>query len=157
MATTVTAAPLSVTFKESIELTGSERGSSIKSTIESSVVEYLRTIRAIPNTAFRQVLAFSSTPLSSGDTFDSDLVKYVRITNLDTTDSVAIAFRFGSSEYITLKIPAGMHFMMGSPLDAVHYQTSSAGQPQGDVASILARGQGSGDIDIEVVVGAVAP
>ena len=129
MATTVTAAPLSITFKESIELTGSERGSSIKSSIESSVTEYLRTIRSIPQTAFRQVLAFSQTPLASGDTFDSDLVKYVRITNLDTTDAVAIGLEFDTDQFITFRIPAGMHFMMGSPLNAVHYQVDSAGQP----------------------------
>lgn len=152
MATTVTAAPLTYTLSESITLAGSDRGSSFKKTVNSSLVEYSRIVRNILPTTFMTVATFGHTPLSSGSDFDVDEVKYIRITNLDDADAIAISLDPESVSAITLNVPAGMTFLFGSPLSAF---ADSETVPFRDIQRIRVRALGSSNVDVEVVIGSL--
>lgn len=152
MATTVTPAPLTYTLTESCELAGSQRGSSFKKTVNNSVVEYSRVVRSIGQSAFMTVMEFAESPLNSGSQFDLDEVKYIRITNLDDTDGVAIALVPTTGNAVSLLISPGMTFMFGTP--KISYADSET-NPFRSLSKIRLRGQGSGDVDVEVVVGSL--
>ena len=149
MSTTVTAAPLTYTFSESIKLVGEERGSSISKQIDSSIVEYSRIVRRIGHTAFMTAVEFASTPLNSGSQFDLEEVKYIRVTNLDTNHVLAIAFKPTIGATMTLAINPGHTFMMGSPQAAF---ADSETVPFRDLQEIGLRAINS-HVDAEIVVG----
>jgi len=152
MATTVTSSTLTYSLTESCELAGSQRGSSFKRTVSDSVVEYSRMVRNLQATAgFMTIASFSTTPLSSGSSFDIDEVKYIRITNLDDAVSVYLAINAEFAYSTTLTLSPGMTFMFGSPKDAY---AETEGVPGRDIQSLKVRVP-SGSVDIEVVVGSL--
>ena len=82
MASTITAATLTVTHSESITLNGQDQGSTNTFTIASikDISKRLVTIAADDDAT---VLVFKSTTAIADGALDKDLVKYIRITNLD--------------------------------------------------------------------------
>lgn len=159
MATTVTSAPLTYTLKESIELVGSERGSSFKKTVNGSIVEYSRIVRNIGYVQFWTVATFVASPLSSGSQFDIDEVKYIRITNLDDTNSLAVALIPSIGNPVTIALRPGLTFMLGSPLGAITTDNALPTLPSGrDITAIQLRSMQTSpgeNVDVEVVVGSL--
>lgn len=152
MSTTVTAAPLTYTFTESIKLVNEERGSTISKQIHSGLKEYSRIVRHIGASAYMTVAEFASAPLNSGSQFDLEDVKYIRITNLDTNHSLAIALDPAvAGNTISLKLEPGHTFMMGSPVDSI---ADSETLPHRDLEKIRLRAISTA-VDAEIVVGSI--
>ena len=108
MTTTLTAATLTVTLKESIELNGVEQGATNTKTI-ASVNEVSKRIVTVTTTE-AEVIAFHASAISSGTFIEGD-VRYVRFTNLDDTNFVTLTFKNENDDEFAVKVDAGHSFI----------------------------------------------
>ena len=107
MTSTITAATLTLTVKESIELNGVEQGSTNTKTI-ASVNEVSKRIVCVP--ASEVVAIAISTAIAAGQ-FHEDDVKYLRFTNLDDTNYVTLTFKNENNDEFAIKLDAGYSFI----------------------------------------------
>ena len=107
MTTTLTAATLTVTIKESIELNGVEQGATNEKTI-ASVNEVSKRIVTVTTTE-AEIIAMG-TAVASGTYIESD-VRYMRFTNLDDTNFVKLTFKNENDDEFQIKGDAGLSFI----------------------------------------------
>ena len=108
MTTTLTAATLTITLKESIELNGVEQGATNTKTI-SSVNEVSKRIVTVTTTE-AEVVAFHASAISSG-TFIEGYARYLRVTNLDDTNLIVLTFKNENDDEFAVKVDAGHSFI----------------------------------------------
>ena len=108
MTTTLTAATLTITLKESIELNGVEQGATNEKTI-ASVNEVSKRIVTVTTTE-AEVIAFHASAISS-ETFIEGDVRYMRFTNLDDTNHVTLTFKNEDDDEFAVKVDAGHSFI----------------------------------------------
>lgn len=108
MATTITPATATITITEAITLNGQDKGSSNVLTI-LLVTEVQQRIVEIP-TSEVILLAFAVTVPGPGAFNEAD-VRYIRITNLDDTNSVQLTFRDENGTEFAIKLDAGHSFI----------------------------------------------
>ena len=132
MASTISSANLKVKITEEIILNGKDQGSSNTLTI-GSIKDVSKRIVTIAADDDATVLVFKSTTASADGALDKDTVKYIRITNLDDSNSVNISLQLDSGEdnsaadlSVTHLLEAGRSFMMGTPDEAVHADDDAA-------------------------------
>jgi len=132
MASTVSAATMTVKITEEISLNGAEQGSTNTLKIKDikNVFERIITIAADDDAT---VLVFKSTTASADGALDLQNVKYIRVTNLDDTNSVGLSLQLDSdednsaaNESCTILLEAGRSFVMGTPDEGVHVDDDSA-------------------------------
>jgi len=155
MATTVTAATLTVTLTESVELNGVEQGGTVTLSI-GSINEIMKRIVTCVNGQDTTVLTFNSNAYAAAGALDTEDAKYIRLTNLDDTESVEIAVVTGATLYqVTLR--AGESHVLGSPDDLMlaAASTSPTFGTMADLANIQVRPTGSAAVDLEVFVASV--
>ena len=117
MATTVTAADLTVTITEAISLNGVQYGNSINKTFstQGQVDQRIMSI-AVGEGTFTDIFSFSTVD-GQGQGVKNDYA-YFRITNLDDTNFVTLQITAGDTFWIKLK--AGESFMlMDNQMDAI--------------------------------------
>ena len=158
MATTVSAATLTVTLTESITLNGLDFGEENTLTV-ASVVEVSSRIMNVDTSAARTLLSFSSA-VGTGQYIVGN-VKYIRITNLDNTNYAEIIIAredgsdgMGGSTYpgAILKLEAGKSVMLGLPDGAFVASadgSSVAAGDLGDISSISAKAN-TAAVDLQV-------
>ena len=132
MASTVSAANLKVKITEEVILNGRDQGGTTELTI-ASIKDVSKRIVTIAADDDATVLVFKSTTASADGALDKDTVKYIRITNLDDSNSVNISLQLDSDEdnsaadlSVTHLLEAGRSFMMGTPDEAVHADDDAA-------------------------------
>ena len=132
MASTLTAANLKVKITEEVILNGKDQGGTTELTI-ASIKDVSKRIVTIAADDDATVLVFKSTTASADGALDKDTVKYIRITNLDDSNSVNISLQLDSGEdnsaadlSVTHLLEAGRSFMMGTPDEAVHADDDAA-------------------------------
>ena len=151
MASTLTSGTLIVNTREECVLDGSDVGGT-RAFTEPSIRVYSRQFRKIvtdisdPDADI--ILSFNGSPTDRD--FDNDDVKYVRVTNLDGANDLAVVLGVTGGGNYTFRIKPGHSFTMGSPND---YFKASLGAPNIDVVQIKAAYITGPSIDIEIVVG----
>lgn len=110
MATTITAAPLTVSITESITLGGSDRGSTHTQTI-ADVTEYTNRILDI-GTAETDIVGFAAAN-GQGSYVRTD-VAYMRFTNLDDTNYITIGVSKTGADTAFFKLEAGQSFIVNN-------------------------------------------
>ncbi len=133
MASTITAGTLKVTLTEQIILNGRDQGS--KNTLSiSDIKDVFKRIISIAADDDATVLVFTSTTAIADGALDLQNVKYIRITNLDDTNSVGLSLQLDSdednsaaNESCTILLEAGRSFIMGTPDEGIHVDDDSAG------------------------------
>ena len=108
MTTTLTAATLTITLKESIELTGVEQGATNEKPSASVNEVSKRIVTVTPTEA--EVIAFHASAISSGTFIEGD-VRYMRFTNLDDTNHVTLTFKNENDDEFAVKVDAGHSFI----------------------------------------------
>lgn len=108
MATTITAATLTVTITEAITLNDVDQGGVNTLTI-ASVTETSRRIVEIPTSEII-ILAFQATTPGAG-TFDEADPRYIRLTNKDGTNFIQLTFRDENGTEFAVKLDAGKSFI----------------------------------------------
>ena len=107
MTSTITAANLTLTIKESIELNGIEQGATNTKTI-TGVNEVSKRIVTVTTTE-AEILAFG-TSVASGQFIEGD-VRYIRFTNLDDTNHIVLTFKNEDNDEFAIKLDAGHSFV----------------------------------------------
>ena len=123
MTSTLTAATMSVTLIESIELNGTNQGAT--NTLEiASIAEVSKRIVNIP-TSEVEVVAMS-TAVASG-TFIESTVMYIRLTNKDDTNHITLTFKDEDATEVALLLDKGQSFIYNGDLSAGVVNTMHAG------------------------------
>jgi len=98
-----------------------------------SIANITKKIVSIAGDDDATVLVFKSTTASADGALDLQTVKYIRITNLDSTNSVNVSLQLDSDENnsaadlsVTHLVEAGRSFLMGAPDEAVHADDDAA-------------------------------
>ena len=152
-------ATLKVRIQEDILLDNQDYGS--KRVFEiSSIVNITKKIVSIASDDDATVLVFKSTTAISDSALDLQNVKYIRITNLDSSNSVNISLQLDSGEdnsaadlSITHLLEAGRSFLMGAPDEAAHADDDAASIVTAltDLESIIVDpGSNSGQVEVFV-------
>ena len=152
-------AKLKVKLEEDIILENQDYGS--KRTFEiGSIANITKKIVTIASDDDATVLVFKSTTASADGALDLQTVKYIRITNLDSSNSVNISLQLDSDENnsaadlsITHLLEAGRSFMMGAPDEGAHADDDSASIVTAltDLESIIVDpGSNSGQVEVFV-------
>jgi len=123
MTSTLTAATMTVTLTESIELNGTDQGATNTLSI-GSIAEVSKRIVNIP-TSEVEVVAMS-TAVASG-TFIESTVMYIRLTNKDDTNHITLTFKDEDATEVALLLDKGQSFIYNGDLSAGVVDTMHAG------------------------------
>jgi hypothetical protein len=136
-------ANLTVTVSESVTLNGAVRGNTNELTI-TGIEHVMERIVTVPASADTTVLLTKATVASSDSAIDIQDTKYIRITNLDSTNSVGLSLQIdqneddgSADESCSILLEAGKTFMMGTPHDSVAIGGSAIVTALHDLESIL--------------------
>ena len=121
MASTITASTLKVTIREDIKLNGVQQGG--LNTL--SIGSITNAVKRIVNIGTDEIglLGFGTTyntELSKtylAGQFDEDTVRYIRITNLDDTNHIALILKNENDDEFGVKVDKGCSFIYGVDLD----------------------------------------
>ena len=121
MASTITAADLKVKITEEVILNGKDQGGTTELTIGSIA----NAVKRIVNIGTDEIglLGFGTdynTELSKtylAGQFDEDTVRYIRITNLDDTNHIALILKNENNDEFGVKVDKGCSFIYGVDLD----------------------------------------
>ena len=159
MATSVRNATLKVTIEEEINLNGVRQGAKNVKRI-SDINEIYRRIVSCPANNETTVALFHGTVYSDDSTLDVEDVKYIRVTNLDDTNSLTLNLQVDAGEDDTaadesasILVGAGESFVMGTPSDGIAVQDTNANIETSlhNLESIIIY-PGSNVVDVEVFV-----
>ena len=151
-------ATLSTTITESVTLNGKERGSEITLDI-AGVTEVMHRIVKCPADQDTTVALFKSATSAADVALDLSNVKYIRVTNLDSTNSINLSLQVETGEdtaadaSASLLVAAGRSFIMGSPDSGVAVSDTNANivSTLNDLESLLID-PGSNTITVEVFI-----
>ena len=125
-------ADLTTTISESVTINGSVRGSSNTLTITGIEHTFERVV-TIPADTDGTVLLTKETITSANGAVDIQDTKYIRITNLDSTNSVILSLQIDSGnddsaadESCSILLEAGHSFIMGTPHDSIAVSDANA-------------------------------
>ena len=146
MASTVSAATMTVKITEDIVLNGVNQGGTNTQSI-GSINEVHKFIKTVDTGGFRTLVLFDNT-VAAG-TLDADLVKYVRITNLDDTNYIDI--RVKATDSFTYRVTAGTSLVLGGGTDSALEGVASGDAPASGVDIAQITGQANtASVDVEV-------
>ena len=132
MASTVTAATLTVTITESVSLNGSDQGATNSLTVSSVNEVYKRIVTCVDDTDCT-IAVFKSATNTADGALDVEDVRYIRVTNLDDTNPINLSLQVdageddsGADASCTILIEAGKSFIMGTPSDGIAVDDDAA-------------------------------
>ena len=152
MATTISNATLTVTITESLTLNSYDQGSSNVWTVANCNEAFKRILSCV-NGQNTTIATFDSNNHDSGSPIDVEDAKYVRVTNLDASESVELAV-VGAATLYQVTLPPYSSHILASPSVCMlaEADTSPSFGTMADVASLIVRPTGSAVVDIEVFV-----
>ena len=159
MATTLTAATMTVTVAENITLNGKEQGSANTKTF-ASINEISKRIVTVTTTE-AEILKFHATDVDAGRYIIGD-VRYMRFTNLDDTNFITLTFTNEDSDEVAIKLDAGQSFIWNGDnsgglvdnFNAVTAGNAASDTALADVTSVQADAN-TASCDLEVFVASV--
>ena len=159
MATTLTAATMTVTVSESISLNGSQQGASNSTTI-TSIAEITKRILTI--TTNESTIATFSGAVASAGHYNDSAVRYMRFTNLDDTNFLTLTFRNQDNDEAAIKLDAGNSFVwfadnsggMVGVLNATQDADAASDTALGSITTIQADAN-TGNCDLEMLIASV--
>ena len=108
MATTVTAATLTVTVAEDITLNGIQQGASNTKTF-ASINEISKRIVTVTTTE-ATIATFHASAIGEAQFLEAN-VRYMRFTNLDDTNFITLTFTNENNDEVAIKLDAGQSFI----------------------------------------------
>ena len=152
MTSTLTAATMTVTVTESINLNGMNQGATNTLSL-ASIAEVSKRIVNVP--ASEVEIVAMSTAVAAG-TFVESTVKYIRITNLDDTNHVVLTFKSEGNHEFAVKLDKGQTFIYngdisGGVVDTMDASGSALSLALEDLVNITALAD-SAACDLEILV-----
>ena len=159
MASTVTAATLTVSLTESINIRGRNQGASTTQTVPSINEIYKRILTITTNEV---TIATMSGAVASSGHFNDSFVRYMRFTNLDDTNFLTLTFRNDDNDEVAIKLDAGNSFMwfadnsggMVDVFNATQNADADSDVALGSITNILADAN-TGNCDLEIFIASV--
>tara|TARA_R100000315_G_scaffold18483_1_gene6554 strand:+ start:133 stop:618 length:486 start_codon:yes stop_codon:yes gene_type:complete len=161
MASTITAAAMTVTITENITLNGQAQGGTNTFSVGSVNEIYKRIVTCVDDTDCT-IATFQTATSTSDGAIDLEDVRYIRVTNLDDTNPMNLSLQIAGGEdgspnmSSTILVEAGKSFIMGSPHDGIAVDDDAAGivTALNDLESLLVDPL-SENIDVEVFIASV--
>ena len=159
MASTITAAALTVTLTESITLNGINHGATNTKSI-ASINEVSKRILTI--TTNEAVIATFSGAVGSAGHFNDSFVRYMRFTNLDDTNFLTLTFTNDDNDEVAIKVDAGNSFVwiadndggMVDVFNATQNADAASDTALGSLTSIQADASAS-TCDLEMIIASI--
>ena len=159
MASTITAAELTVTVTESITLNSINHGATNTKVI-SAISEISKRILNI-TTNEADIANFSGAVGSAGH-FNDSYVRYMRFTNLDDTNFLTLTFTNDDRDEVAIKVDAGNSFMwfadnsggMVDVMNATQNADAASDTALADLRTIKADAN-TGSCDLEMIIASV--
>lgn len=137
-------ATLTTTITEALTLNGKDRGSTNTLTI-TGINDVYHRIVTCPASADTTIATFRTAVTGVRSFVDLENAKYIRVTNLDGTNSVNLSLQVSVDEdgtadaSATILIEAGKSFIMGTPHDGIVVDDDAAAivTALGDLESLL--------------------
>ena len=154
-------ADLTVTITESVTLNGAARGSSNALTI-SGVDDVYHRIITCPANRDSTIATFRAASNTSDNALDLDETKYIRVTNLDSSNPINLSLQVSNDEdgaadfSATILVEAGKSFLMGTPHDGIQVSDANATiiTTLVDLESLLVD-PGANSVQVEVFIAGV--
>ena len=105
MASTIQSATLTVTISETITLGGTQYGGTRVLEIENINEAYKRIVKCV-NSQTTTIATFNGNAFAADNAIDTEDAKYIRVTNLDDTNSVELAI-VGAATLYQVRLNAG--------------------------------------------------
>ena len=148
-------ANLVVTISESVTVNGALRGSSNSITVGSIVDTYERVLTAA-HSQTTTICTFATTPYTSAGALDVENCKYLRITNLSSTEDMKLALVTTNTNYQVTVRAGGSHMLFQAEEGAIGEEDTSPAFPTlEDITSVQVRPSGSEDVQVETFVALV--
>ena len=161
MASTIKNATMKVTITETLILNGKDQGSTNTFQI-NDINEIYKRIVSCTKDVDTTIATFRTTTSTADAAIDLEDARYIRVTNLDDTNSVNLSLQIDTDEdgsanmSSTILLEAGKTFLMGSPKSGIGTDDDAAGIVNSlkDLESILID-PGTNTVDIEIFVASV--
>jgi hypothetical protein len=156
MGSTITAQTLKVAINETITLGGVVRNGSTSVNIGSvgAIISGITTVANKASTENNTILAAfgNAAAAETAVAILPTAVKYVRVTNLDDTNSIYLAFKNGTSHVFVVEVAAGQSYVTaGTKIDANGGDINTHAPTLEDCTLIDASGNG-GAVDVEYYI-----
>tara|TARA_B100000519_G_C14058641_1_gene350955 strand:+ start:212 stop:661 length:450 start_codon:yes stop_codon:yes gene_type:complete len=148
-------ADLTTTITESVTLNGATRGTTnvINTT---GIVDVFERILTCAHSNTTTVAVFGSTPHASAGALDVENCKYLRVTNLSTTDDIKLALITTNTNYqVTVRAGASHVLFQAEEVAIGETDTSPAFGTLEDITSVQVRPASTTDVQVEVFAGLV--
>ena len=148
-------ADLTATITEAVVLNGSLRGSS-NSITTTGIGDVFERIVTCAHSQTTTIATFAAAPYTSAGAIDRDNAKYIRVTNLDTTNEIELAVVGVATSYI-VRLRAGASHLLFNGDDIIKGagSTTIVFGVTDELANLEARPIGANDIQLELFVGLV--
>lgn len=148
-------ATLTVTISESVTINGTSRGGTNTITT-SNIVDIFERILTCTHSQTTTIATFATTPYTSAGALDVENCKYMRITNLSTTDDIKLALVTTNTNYQVTVRAGGTHMLFQAEEGAIGETDTSPDFPTlEDITSVQARPVGTTDCQVEMFVALV--
>tara|TARA_R100000458_G_scaffold59654_1_gene70976 strand:- start:29 stop:508 length:480 start_codon:yes stop_codon:yes gene_type:complete len=125
-------ADLTVTLTESLTLNGKEQGGTYTTNLGGCTEAFKRLITCTASQT-TTLLEFRTAVHTSGGAIDLEGTKYIRITNLDSTNPITLNLQISDDEdgaaddNASIVLEAGRHFILGDPHDGIAVDSTGVG------------------------------
>jgi hypothetical protein len=148
-------ADLTTTITENVTLNGSVRGSTNTLTT-TGIVDVFERILTCTHSQTTTIATFAASPHTSAGALDVENCKYIRVTNLSTTEDMKLALITTNTNYQVTVRASGSHILFQAEEGAEgETDTTPAFGTLEDITSIQVRPSGSTDVQVEIFVGLV--
>ena len=148
-------ADLVTTISESVTLNGSVRGSS-NSVTTSSIVDVMERIVTCTHSQTTTIAVFGAFPYSSAGAIDVDRTKYIRVTNLDTTNNIELAIVTTNTNYQVTITGGNSHILsLGQAVALGEEDTTPDFGTMENITSLQVRPVTTNDAQVELFVGLI--
>ena len=143
-------ADLVVTISESVTINGALRGSTNNLTT-TNIVDTFERILTCSHSQTTTIALFGSTPHSAAGALDVENCKYLRITNLSTTEDMKLALVTSGTNYQVTVRAGGSHILFQAEEGVIgEADATPAFGTLADIATVQVRPSGSADVQVEI-------
>ena len=148
-------ADLTTTISEAVTLNGAVRGTT-NSITTTGIVDVFERILTCAHSNTTTVATFAASPHTSAGALDVENCKYLRITNLSTTEEIKVALVTTNTNYQVTVRAGGSHILFQAENGAIgETDTTPAFGTLEDVTSVQVRPAASTDVQVEIFAGLV--
>ena len=149
-------ADLTTTITENVVLNNSIRGSS-NTVTTTGIIDVFERILTCTHSQTTTVAVFNSTPYGADGAIDVENCKYLRVTNLSTTEDMKVAFVTSATNYQVTVRAGGSHILFQA--EEALIGDDSGGAPAfptlEDIVTVEVRPSATTDIQVAVFVATV--